>query len=293
MRIKKLTAVTGIFYGFLQMFLLAGCDNGPGPDTMLRFASGSNYTTNNQNVSNGQLISTSLYGQSGTANLSRFTIRYTYDNKDTLTYLDSTLNAKEFGMVFNFTARGLEGEETWLYTLYDSENKKYIRQYTLKTPGTKQPFYSHASVYLKRSALENLRYFNPIEGTSYPAYFIRNSNNIAFKDKIAFYIDGSMDNAMKVNIVGFNDSKLKVTSLVNLGEIGSVEAIKNAYNNATAEVNTVNNISVKKNPVIAFRTKANKYGVIGNFTFDSLTSNEGGVTKSILRQVKYEVRVEK
>ena len=287
-----------IFHSFLALvsclalLLPAGCDN-PEPRTRLLFATGNGLVTSNQSVAGGTILSTSVFAETGSGNtLKNFKITCNYDDKDSLTYLDSTLNAREFGLFFTFATRNLPGKETWTFRVTDEKSTVYRRRFTLTTTSanvSRQPFYTFPSYFYQNSAVENLQYFSLKDGTVYPGYAGRNNPEI--KPKVDFFFNQQADKSITLHAVPGAGTKLKTTPLTpaEFSDIRTLEALTNVYassNSTPAELQT----NMQKNQLIAFKTNT-KTGVIHivalEKAFDALKKD------SVLVRMRYEVKTEK
>ena len=274
-------------------FLLAGCD-APEPRTRLLFSTGNGLIAGNQSVTGGSIVSTSVYAETGSGNaLKNFRITCIYDDaKDSLTYLDSTLNAQEFGLFFTFATRNLPGKETWAFTVSDEKNAVYRRKFTLTTTSTnipRQPFYSYTSYFYQKSAVENLQYFSLADGTAYPGYAGR--NNPAIKPKVNFYFNQQADKSISLHAVSGTGIRFRTTPLTpaEFSDIRTEEALTAVFANSSATSTEVLP-GLSKNQLIAFQIN-NKSGVIRIAGFDKAFDAE--LNDSVLVRMRYEVKTQK
>lgn len=276
-----------------SLFVLTSCGGEPEPRTRLLFAAGNGLVSQSQSVPGGNILSTSIFAEAGTGNaLKNFKITCNYDGTDSLTYLDSTLQASEFGLYFTFATRNLPGKETWAFTVTDEKNVVYSRKYTLTTTSTnipKQPIYIYNSFFYQKSALENLQYFSLKDGTAYPGYASRNNPEI--KPKVDFFFNQNPDKNISLYAVPEAGTRFKTTTLspAEFSDIRTLEALTPVFaNSSAAPVTTLP--SMQKNQLIAFKTNS-KTGVIRivavDKAFDMLKND------SVLVRMRYEVKTEK
>ncbi|MGV3588278.1 MAG: hypothetical protein ACO1OF_14830 [Adhaeribacter sp.] len=276
----------------LCVLLFTSCDS-PEPRTRLLFAAGNGLITGNQSVTGGNIVSTSVYAETGSGNtLKNFKITRIYDDKDSLTYLDSTLNVPEFGLFFTFATRSLNGKETWRFTVTDEKSNVYERKYTLTTTSSnaaRQPFYTYSSYFYQKSAVENLRYFSLADGTTYPGYAGR--DNPAIKNKVDFYFIQQADKSISLQAVPGTGIRFRTTPLTpaDFSDIRTEEALTNVYANSSATPTEVLP-HLSKNQLIAFRNNT-KTGVIRIAGFDKAFDAEKN--DSVLVRMRYEVKTQK
>jgi len=280
----------------LVVAILPSCGSDPEPRTSIFFASGNSLVTQNQSVTGGQVFSTSVYAESGVGNqLKNFKITCIYDSiaRDTIVYLDSTLQASEFGLVFTFATRNLNGKETWIYSVKDEKDVEASRRYTLTTTSTvnvaTQPFYNFSSYFYHKSALDNLQYFALQDGSAYPGYAVR--NNAALKSKVDFYFNEDAAKVISVQALTGTDTKFKNTALTTteFSDTRTLAALQAIFNNSNAaSENALFNL--RKNQIIAFKSK-NRTGIMRitaiEKTFDAVKND------STLVQMRYDVKTEK
>ncbi|GEO03312.1 hypothetical protein AAE02nite_09760 [Adhaeribacter aerolatus] len=272
---------------------LAGCD-APEPRTRLLFATGTGLIAGNQSVTGGNIVSTSVYAETGSGNaLKNFRITCTYDNgPDSLIYLDSTLNAPEFGMFFTFATRNVPGKETWAFTISDEKNAVYRRKYTLTTTSSnipRQPFYTYSSYFYQKSAVENLRYFSLHDGTTYPGYAVQ--NNPVIKAKVDFYFKQQTDESISLQAMPGSGIRFRATALspADFSDTRTEEALVNAF--ATSNAALVEELpDLKKNQLLAFKT-GSKSGLIRITSFDK--AFDAQLKDSVLVRMRYEVKTQK
>jgi hypothetical protein len=272
---------------------LTSCGNDPEPRPGLRFAAGNNLITSNQKATGSQVYSSSLFAQTSSDNpFTRFRITRTYDGKDSITYLDSTFNATEFGLYFTFGTRGLSGKETWRFVITDQNNKEYSRRFTLETISantTTKPLNTFTSYFYKKSALENLQYISLRDGTVYPGFVGRNNPQV--KPYVDFYFDQNASKAISVNAVATAGTQFKPTTLTPeaFAEVATVENLQNAYTgNSGTPVAAVPNL--RKNQVIAFKTNS-RTGLIRINALNKVY--DLGKKDSVLVRMNYDVKAEK
>lgn len=279
--------------------LLLSCDNAPEPNTRLEFATGNNLTLGNRTVTAGEIISTSLYARTASAAIKfkKFVITCNYDSSatNTVTYLDSALNVSDFGLYFTFGTRGLAGTETWQFTITDDRDSTYTKSFTLRTTteNAKQPFYTFSSLFYKQSGFRNLQYFSTRDGIVYPGYVALN-DQAAIKPKIDFYfeIDDPNQNTFSLRTGPVNNTLFKTTTLTptQFTQITNVTALRETYNlNTTPETTLISKSKADDPQVIAFKTAANKIGLLRLDTLQVLTDK---INNTKYYRMPYGVKVE-
>ncbi|WP_026462213.1 hypothetical protein [Adhaeribacter aquaticus] len=288
--------------GFIILILFTGCNSDPEPRTELLFASGNNLTTTNRsNVRGGEILSTSIYARTPASNkFQNFKVTYTYDTTDAknlTTYLDSTLNAEEYAMLFTFSTRALTGYEVWNFEIKDSNNKVYSKRYRITTTSTNsqnRPFYTDSTYFYRKSNVENLQYFSVTDGTVYPGNVVR--QNIQIRNKINFYFEQPTPETSPetVNLKSFNNTSFKTTNLTvkEFNSVKTISSLESAYSNATDASNTIP--TLKQGQVVAFKTGTigqEKIGLIKIINF--VTAFDRQKNDSILIRMPYIVKVQK
>jgi hypothetical protein len=291
----KLRSFFIIGYSLAVFILFTACDNAPEPKTRFEFATGQNLTTTNRSVTGGEIIFTSLYARTASSGnkFKKFTISCDYDSSGTPTiYLDSTLNVSDFGIFYTFGTRGLTGTENWTFSIKDDRDSVYTKKFTLTTTSANKnsPFYTFTSLFYKQSAFRSLQYFSAQDGMVYPGYLALHEP--ALKPKINFFFDTENPQAIypKVQTAPGSSTTFQATALTpkEFNDITNVPALTEKYNLNNPGATSLNNL--KKGQVVAFKTTANKIGLILLDSMQVLTNQEDN-TKYY--RMPYTVKVEK
>ena len=288
-------------YSFLvaTLALLAACD-APEPKTRLDFVAGSGLTSESKTITAGEIITTSLFARSASAdnNLKRFVVSRVYDTttNSPVVYLDTTFEASEFGMTFVFGSRGVndvkpKGKEYWNFTVIDAQGQEYRKQYTLTSnfPNFNQPFNTFSSYYFHRNARENIQYFSTKEGLGFPAYIGRSHPTLQAEADFRFE-EGP---GLTLNLLALNGTKFKATNLspAEFSAVGTANNLTTHYENASAGPETDSQAAVQKDDIIAFKTGQGSVGLIQIGTFEIARDSLRQV--NILRRAPYQVKVRK
>jgi len=280
-----------------SLVLLASCNNDPEPRNRFDFAAGTSYTSGNRSITVGEILSTSLYAETASANtkFTKLTITCNYDTsisitgKPTITYLDSALNSSNLAMVFTIGSRGrapatqTSGREYWTFTLADDQQKTYVKKYRLVSTNTPAAFQTYSSVFYHKSALENIRYFSTINGIAYPGYIGRRE---ALKDTVDFFfqIHNLTENTFSLRSTEDKKKNLKTsfrpTSLTTeqFNALNTVTAITGVYSASNAaDVSQITKSKADPIQIVAFKTARNKYGVMRLDTLQVLPAGISGV----------------
>jgi hypothetical protein len=281
-----------------SLVLLTSCDNDPEPRNRFDFAAGTNYTSGNRNITPGEIISTSLYAETASANtkFTKLTITCNYDTsasitgKPSITYLDSALNSSILAMVFTIGSRGrapatqTSNREYWTFTLEDDQQKKYEKKYRLVSTNTVPAFQTYSSVFYHKSALENIKYFSTTNGMAYPGYIGRQN---AFKDTVDFFfqVDDLAQNTFSLRSTEDKNKKLKTTfrptslTTEQFTALNTVAAITETYSSVNPANERSQITKSKADPVqiVAFKTARNKFGVMRLDTLQVLPAGISGV----------------
>ena len=278
-----------------SIIFLMSCE-APEPNTRLDFASGNSLTTSKRTVPAGELITSSLYARTASADVKfkRITITYDYDSSGTaVTYLDSVLNSSDFGLYFTFSARGVAGTETWNFTITDDKDSTYTKNYTLTTTSdnNQRAFNLFSTAFYKQTPFRNLQYFAAKYGTVYPGYVARQSTTLKPDVDFFFEIDDPQQNTLSVRAPESNITTFKTTALTRteFDQVASVAALTDVYNTgAVVATNRIDNL--KKDQVIAFKTATSKIGLI---RLDSMQVLTDKTNNTRYYRMPYLVKVEK
>jgi len=280
-----------------SLFLLISCDGDPQPRNRFDFASGSSYTSGNRtNVPAGEILSTSLYAETASADtkFTKLTITCNYDTavsivgKPTVTYLDSALNTNNLAMIFTVGTRGIAGREYWTFNLEDNQGKIYTKKYRIVTTKANAVYQAYTSTFYHKSALENISYFSTSNGQAYPGYVGRAD---AFKEATDFFfqINDPVENKFSLRSTASSRTTFRISTLTTdqFNSIATVAAITEAYNTNTAEESQINKTKADPVQIVAFKTAKNKFGVMRMDTLQVLpTGNEGQKMYRLLYSIK-------
>jgi hypothetical protein len=292
-----LKSFTSFLFSLLSaLVLLTACD-APEPKTRVDFVAGNNLTSGNRTIPGGEIVTTSLFARSTSANnkLKRFIISRVYDttSNQPVVYLDSTFDAEEFGMTFVFGSRSFQNgqaraKEYWNFKVVDDKGMEYQKQYTLVTTfnNTNPNLNSFSSSYFHRNARENLRYAATNGGLAYPGYIGQHPD---LKKDLDFHF--WEDPRLTLNLSGLNGTVFKATSLTpaDFTAVATANNLLTRYNEAGPEADQ--QPAVQPNSVIAFKTGQGKIGLIQIGPFE--IARDSLKKENILRRVPYQVKVRK
>ena len=277
--------ISGWFLFITGFLLLTSCSNDPEPRDRFDFAAGNSYTSGNRtNVPAGEILSTSLYAETASADtkFTKLTITCNYDmsiaGKPTVTFLDSALNTSNLAMIFTVGTRGIAGREYWTFTLEDSGGKIYTKNYQIVTTKPNAAYQAYSSVFYHKSALENIKYFSTNNGLAYPGYIGRQTS---IKDSTDFYfqIDDPVKNTFSLRSSEESKTTFRTTGLTTdqFNNITTVAAITEAYNtNAVTQVPQLSKSKADPVQVVAFKTAKDKIGVMRLDTLQIVPASNGG-----------------
>jgi hypothetical protein len=282
--------------GCCSLAFLTACD-APEPKTRLDFVAGTTLTSGNKTVAGGEIITTSVFGRSasGTNNFKRFIVSRVYDTTSNtpVVFLDSTLDAGEFGMTFVFGSRSFNngqtrGKEYWNFKLIDAQGQEYQKQYVLVTTfnNANPNFNSFSSFYFNRNNRENIRYVATTGGLAYPGYI---NQNPAFQANLDFHFEEAPK--LTLNVSGLNGTTFKATTLTAADFTAATTAtlLNNHYDNAGTE--SAPQLALQPNSVVAFKTGKDKVGLIQIGTFE--VARDSLKREDVLQRVPYSVKIRK